>query len=228
MIPCLNEANTIGDIVRQCSGYLPKVIVVDDGSSDQTAALAKAAGAEVIRFPAAQGKGAALVAAWERAAQLGFTWALNMDGDGQHSPSDIPIFFRDLPTDRPALVIGNRMHKSSAMPRLRFAVNRWMSARLSRRAGQELPDSQCGFRLIHLASRPQMSTRHFEVESDMILTCVGLHIPIRFVPVQVIYNGARSKINPFIDTVRWFRWFWRSGSGNRPAAVPDRKDSRRT
>jgi glycosyltransferase involved in cell wall biosynthesis len=197
-------------VVAQSVRHLPKVIVVDDGSSDQTAAKAQAAGAEVLRLWQPGGKGAALAAGWKRAAQLGFTWALNMDGDGQHSPADIPKFLEGRAEGEPMLVIGNRMHNYSVMPWLRRKVNRWMSARLSRRSGQELPDSQCGFRLLHLGcwQRMELDTRHFEVESELILASVRLGVPIRFVPVQVIYKRGRSKIRPFIDSMRWFLWFF--------------------
>jgi len=224
VIPCLNEANTIGDVVRQTLLYLPKVIVVDDGSTDQTAHVAQSAGAEVLSSagqlgvpasaaqPVPRGKGAALLAGWNRAAELGFRWALNLDGDGQHSPDDIPNFFRDLPNDQPALVIGNRMHNPNAMPWLRRKVNRWMTARLARRAGLPLADSQCGFRLVHLGSLAQMAlaTRHFEIESELILAAARLGVPIKFVPIQVIYKQGSSKIHPLLDTLRWFRWFRRA------------------
>src|SRR5438045_9540555 len=100
------------------------------------------------------------------------------------------------------------------MPWLRRKVNRWMTARLSRRAGVPLADSQSGFRLVHIGTLPQMalSARHFEIESELILACVRLRIPVKFVPVQVIYKKGLSKINPVLDTVRWFRWFHRARS----------------
>ena len=209
MIPCLNEANSIGDVVRQTVVHLPKVIVVDDHSSDSTAQAAQSAGAEVLRLTGENGKGAALVAAWGRASELGFGWALSLDGDGQHLPADIPNFFMGLAPDKPALVIGNRMHNSAAMPWVRRKVNRWMTARLSRKVGLPLADSQCGFRLVHLGSltKMQLATRHFEIESEQIVVAARLGIPIKFVPIQVIYKQGSSKINPLVDTVRWFRWF---------------------
>ena len=150
-----------------------------------------------------------MLAGWNRASELGFTWALNLDGDGQHSPADIPNFFTALPPDQPALVIGNRMHNPDTMPWLRRKVNRWMTARLSRRAGLPLADSQCGFRLLHLGSLAQMglATRHFEIESELILASARAGIPVKFVPIQVIYKQGASKINPLVDTIRWFRWF---------------------
>jgi len=209
VIPCLNEANTIADLVRQTVVYLPKVVVVNDGSSDATAQGAESAGAEVLSFGSSRGKGAALTAGWTRASQLGFTWALTLDGDGQHAAADIPKFFADLPHDKPMLVIGNRMHNPAAMPWVRRKVNYWMSARLSRRVGLPLADSQCGFRLVHLGALREMAlaTQHFEIESELILAAARLGIPIRFVPIQVIYKRGSSKISPLRDTVRWFRWF---------------------
>ena len=213
VIPCLNEAKTISGVVTQVREHLPTVLVIDDGSSDGTGARAREAGAEVIRLNAPEGKGAALITGWRRLAERGFTWALTMDGDGQHSPDDIPIFLNQANPDLPALVIGNRMADSAAMPWLRRQVNRWMSSRLSRRAGLTLPDSKCGFRLVHLASwaRMQLTTRHFQMESELILAAVRQGIPINFVRVQVIYKGGPSKINPIIDSFRWFRWFFHRG-----------------
>src|SRR5712692_11391577 len=82
VIPCLNEAGTIGSLVRKVRRQLPSVIVVDDGSTDETGKRAEAAGAEVVRHETTRGKGAALASGWQRAQARGFLWALNMDGDG--------------------------------------------------------------------------------------------------------------------------------------------------
>lgn len=212
IIPCFNEAGNIGAIVKQAKHYLPKIIVVDDGSTDATSEAAKGAGARVIRLATRQGKGAALTAGWQTAADQGLTWALNMDGDGQHLVSDVPKFFEDLTPQEPALVIGNRMENPAAMPWLRKRVNRWMSSRLSKRAGLVVPDSQCGFRLLHLPSwsRMELTTRHFEIESELITAARRIGIPIRFVPIEAVYNAGGSNINPLIDTFRWLRWFFSS------------------
>jgi glycosyltransferase involved in cell wall biosynthesis len=209
VIPCHNEAETIEALVTQVRKHLPTVLVIDDGSSDGTGARAREAGAEVISLGARQGKGAALITGWRHLAERGFMWALTMDGDGQHSPDDIPSFRTEANPDLPALVIGNRTAHPTAMPWLRRQVNRWMSSRLSRRAGVPLPDSQCGFRLLHLDSwsRMQLTTRHFEMESEIIVAAVRLGMPVKFVPVKVIYKRGHSKINPVIDSYRWFRWF---------------------
>ena len=210
VIPCLNEARTIGALVQAVHNHLPTVIVVDDGSSDDTAALAQKAGAEVLRVPNTGGKGAALQTGWRHAHARGFTWALTLDGDGQHAPEEIPKFFCAAEHTSAALVVGNRMAETAAMPWLRRAVNRWMSRWLSAAAGQALPDSQCGFRLMDLrvwASLP-ITSAHFEIESDVLLAFVRAGQKVEFVPVRAIYKAEQSKIHPARDTMRWLRWLW--------------------
>src|SRR5437899_11809710 len=90
VIPCLNEASMIGALVQAVLPHVPTVIVVDDGSSDDTAMLARAAGAEVLPLPSTMGKGNALQTGWRHAHARGFRWALSLDGDGQHAPEEIP------------------------------------------------------------------------------------------------------------------------------------------
>jgi glycosyltransferase involved in cell wall biosynthesis len=210
VIPCLNEEGTIGPLVSEVRRHLPRVIVVDDGSSDATAFAACDAGAEVIFHAVARGKGAALQTGWRQARRSGFQWALNLDGDGQHAPGDIPSFLRCAGRGTAKLVVGNRMGQAGEMPWLRRHVNRWMSRRISRLAGQALPDSQCGFRLMNLtawASIP-VDAAHFEIESEVLLRFVAASFAVEFVPIEVIYRSERSKIKPWRDTLRWLHW-WR-------------------
>lgn len=225
VIPCLNEADTIGELVAEVRQWLPHVVVIDDGSTDDTAARAQAAGAEVIRHAAPQGKGAALVDGWNHTRGLGLAWAICLDGDGQHAPADIPQFLSAAEHTSAPLIVGNRMGQAAAMPWLRRKVNRWMSRRLSTLTGRELPDSQCGFRLLRIDAWSQLplETRHFEIESELLVAFARAGLPIEFVPVQVIYGRERSKIHPWRDTLRWFRWWRRTRSSlarNRGALRP--------
>lgn len=210
IIPCLNEAASIGPLIQQVHSHLPNVIVVDDGSTDETAALATRAGARVLRHATPQGKGAALVDGWEQARSAGFAWALTLDGDGQHAAGDIPTLLACAEQTGAFLVVGNRMSKPVGMPWLRRQVNRWMSRRLSRLVGRDLPDTQNGFRLMHLDTWAALEIRavHFEIESELLCKFALAQHRIEFVPVQVIYREERSKIRPLHDTFRWFRW-WR-------------------
>lgn len=210
VIPCLNESASITALVAALRRQLPLVMVVNDGSTDDTATLAQAAGAIVVSHGRNLGKGAALRTGLSEAWRRGFEWALALDGDGQHMPADVPAFLRCTELTGALLVVGNRMHHARAIPWLRRQVNRWMSGRLSHYAGRHLPDTQCGFRFIHLQtwSDLPLKTEHFEVESEMLMAFLAAGCRVEFVPIQAIRNCRSSHIRPLADSVRWWKW-WR-------------------
>jgi glycosyltransferase involved in cell wall biosynthesis len=209
VVPCFNEAAHIDTVIAGVQKHLPKVIVVDDGSTDATAEKAKTAGADVVCRSTNCGKGAALRAGWQRARELGFTWVLMLDGDGQHKPDDIPKFFACAEKSNATLIVGNRMKNCLAMPWLRRQVNRWMSRQLSRLTRELLPDSQCGFRLACLETllRLPLRVNRFEIESEMLVAFLAAEQKTGFVPIQTIYKIGASKIHPLADTWRWLRWW---------------------
>jgi glycosyltransferase involved in cell wall biosynthesis len=208
VIPCFNETRDIGRVVAEVQAFLPHVIVADDGSTDATAARARTAGAQVLRWQCNAGKGAALRHGWQRAHELGFHWVLMLDGDGQHVAADIPKFFQRAETTGAKLVVGNRMNDTKKMPFLRRSANRWMSRWISRLVGAELPDSQCGFRLARLETLLQLplNANRFEIESAMLVAFFAAGEKVAFVPVRTVYEHRVSKIDPLADTVRWLRW----------------------
>jgi glycosyltransferase involved in cell wall biosynthesis len=208
LIPCLNEADAIGAVISAVKSFVPNVLVVDDGSTDGTGDVARAASATVLRHPQTLGKGAALRAGWDAALQRGFEWALCMDGDGQHAAADIPKFLGRGERGDVALVAGERMHAPNTMPLVRRITNRFMSWHLSRLVDVQLTDTQCGFRLLHLPSlaRLQVKSDCFEIESEVLIQFARARFGIAFVPIQVIYADERSKIRPLRDTLRWWNW----------------------
>ncbi|HEX5399493.1 MAG TPA: glycosyltransferase family 2 protein [Verrucomicrobiae bacterium] len=208
VIPCFDEAASITRVVADVLRHLPNVLVVDDGSSDATVENAQSAGAETFRLPKNLGKGAALRCGWQRARKSGFKWVLLLDGDGQHAADDIPNFFQCAEATGVEMVVGNRMDNAGAMPFVRRCVNRWMSRRISRLTGVELPDSQCGFRLVHLEtlSSLALNANRFEIESAMLAAFLAAGKAVRFVPVQTIYKNRGSKIRPLADSWRWIIW----------------------
>jgi glycosyltransferase involved in cell wall biosynthesis len=216
VIPCFNEGGTIAALVAEVQRQVSAVIVVDDGSSDDTAAQAGCAGATVIVHDRNRGKGAALRTGLTRAMREGFEWAATMDGDGQHAPDDLPALWRRAEESGASLVVGDRMHAAEAMPWVRRRVNFWMSRKLSQRAGQRLPDTQSGFRLIHLQSWAALSLRaeRFEVESEMLMAFAAAGHPVAFAPIRVIAAQRNSRIRPVRDTLRWWKW-WRGLNASR-------------
>jgi glycosyltransferase involved in cell wall biosynthesis len=204
--------------------YLPTVLVVDDGSTDDTGRIAAAAGARVLRHPANRGKGAALATGWRTARDDGLQWALCLDGDGQHDPAEVPAFLVRAAQTGAALVVGNRFaNGNTSIPALRRAVNRWMSRRISRLAGVVLPDTQCGLRLLDLGlwARLAPAAQRFEIESELIVAALAARARVEFVPIRPIYKAGSSKIHPVTDTWRWFKWWrrqtTRNGHDNRAA-----------
>jgi hypothetical protein len=210
LIPCHNEAAALGSVVRRMRAILPQVLVVDDGSCDDSAAAAQAAGARVVRHSRRRGKGAALATGWTAAAEAGWEWVLMLDGDGQHAPEDSPALLAAAAAA--PLVIGHRLHTLHGMPWLRRVTNQWLNRRVSRLAGVPLLDSQCGFRLAHLPTlqRLGLGTCHFEIESEMCVAFARQGHRITFIPVTARYGGERSKISPLADTWRWCRWYVRT------------------
>jgi glycosyltransferase involved in cell wall biosynthesis len=224
VIPCLNERAGIAVLVAALRQQLPRVLVVDDGSVDDTAELARDAGAMVLHHKRNLGKGAALRTGLSRARSLGFEWAVTLDGDGQHAPWDLPVFLQRAGQTGARLIIGNRMQQAHAIPWLRRQVNRWMSRQLSRRAGRNLPDTQCGFRLVHLETWTGLSlnTEHFEIESETLMAFLAARHPVEFVPIRAIGRSRRSHIRPVADSLRWWKW-WREL--NRPQGSYARANS---
>ena len=217
VIPCFNEGASIAALVSQVRQHLATVIVVDDGSTNDTAAQAIGASATLARHGRNCGKGAALKTGFSAALRGGFEWALSMDGDGQHKPQDVPAFLRCAEQTDARLVVGNRMHDAQAIPWVRRQINRWMSRRISERAGQVLPDSQCGFRLLNLQAWAglRLETTRFETESETLLAFARAGLAIRFVPIQVVGQGPHSHIRPIQDSWRWLQWWRRSRSSQR-------------
>lgn len=209
VIPCLNESDSITALVAAVRRRLSSVLVVDDGSTDATAQLAENAGAVVLRHAKNLGKGAALQTGLAHAAKSGFEWAVTLDGDGQHAPEDLPALWRCAERTGARMVIGNRMGEAQKMPWLRRFVNRAMSRMLSRRAGKFLPDTQSGFRLIHLPpwATLLLEAKKFEVESEMLLAFLAAGQGVEFVPVQVLRSNRASHICPLADTLRWLAWW---------------------
>jgi len=207
LIPAYQEGSRIGAVVREVLPLCPHVVVVDDGSADDTAAAARAAGATVLVHDRNQGKGAALQTGFRYAREQGAAFVLTMDGDGQHAPADIPAFLDAFARGDLPVLVGNRMEDPNAMPFVRRLTNRFMSWMLSRKMGQRVPDTQNGFRLYRTEVLPEMpdGDTRFAAESEILLILARRGVRIGSVPVRILYGDERSKIRPLRDTLRFFR-----------------------
>ncbi len=196
LIPGYEEGPRIADVVERASRHLP-VVVVDDGSTDDTATAAERAGATVIRQVPNQGKGAALRAGFRHAVAQGADAVVTLDADGQHDPDEIPAFLAAYALDRPELVIGRRdFSRMPAVRRLSNTMGGWV---FSAAVGRGIPDNQSGYRLIgrRLMNVMRGSTESgFEFEIEMIARCIALGLPIAWVPIETIYAGEPSHIEP--------------------------------
>lgn len=208
IIPTYNESKAIASLINQIQKKGLKVIIIDDGSNDDTARIASDAGAEVLRNQANFGKGASLIKGYEFALSQGCESVISMDGDGQHSTDDIEAFIRKAESSDSGIVTGNRMAETSGMPLIRIATNHFMSWLISALARQRIPDTQCGFRLLkkEVLQKIDLSTTKYETESEILIKAARLGFKIESVPVKTIYSGQKSQINPFIDTLRFLRF----------------------
>lgn len=208
VIPTYNESKTIAGLIQRVRSLGFEVVVIDDGSSDNTADIAATCKAQVLRNVKNLGKGAALAKGYNFAVAQGFDAVISMDGDGQHSCDDLVVFMRKAEYSNCGIIVGNRMAIIKQMPWLRVATNRFMSRLISKITGQYIPDTQCGFRLIKkdLLRKLNLSTSKYETESEILIQAARLGFKIESVPVRTIYSGQKSRINPFVDSLRFLRF----------------------
>ncbi len=208
-MPAHDEAPRIAAVVRGAAARLP-VLVVDDGSTDATAAIARDAGAEVLVLHPNAGKGAALRAGFRHALDGGYVAVVTLDGDGQHDPSQIPAFLAAFAlgpgSGRPDLVVGRR--DFARMPAARRIANTIGGQAFSWAVGAHVPDNQSGYRLVgrRLMEASLTSTEPgFEFEVEMLATCIARGWPVAWVPVRTIYTGSPSHIRPLSHVRHFFR-----------------------
>lgn len=201
LIPGYEEGPRIGPVVEVASRHLP-VLVVDDGSTDDTAARAEAAGATVIRQAPNQGKGAALRTGFRRALDEGWDAVVTLDADGQHDPEEIPRFMAAFAEagalgPRPELIVGRR--DFARMPPVRRLSNTLGTALFSWAVGRQIPDNQSGYRLVGrrlMGATLDSRETGFEFEVEMIAVCLRHGWTLDWVPISTIYAGEPSHVKP--------------------------------
>lgn len=219
LIPAYQEGPRIASVVGGTRAHLP-VLVVDDGSTDDTAERAEAAGATVVRQLPNQGKGAALREGFRRALEDGVDGVVTLDADGQHDPAEIPRFLAAFEGSHPELIVGRR--DFSAMPPTRRLSNEVGGLIFSAAVGRRIPDNQSGYRLIgRRLMTALLDSREdgFAFEVEMIARCLAMKVPLAWVPISTIYAGEPSHIRPWAH----FKSFLRASRNARRIVAEGRR-----
>jgi glycosyltransferase involved in cell wall biosynthesis len=209
ILPALNAARFLTGVIGEIRSVQPecRVLVVDDGSTDGTAETARQAGAEVIVHEVNQGKGEALKTGYRWAQEQNLDWVYTMDSDGQHLPGEMQGFQDAADQDGFDVVVGTRMARTENMPWIRKKTNEFTSWVISRLAGQDIPDSQNGYRLYRTAcfAGLKLKTKRYDSESEILVRMARRGYRIGSAPITTVYGDETSSINPFVDTGRFFR-----------------------
>lgn len=203
LIPAFNEAERISDVIRRARQSFPAgdVLVIDDGSEDDTARVAKGAGAGVLRLERNRGKGFALREGFSVAISEGYDFVITLDADGQHPPERIPDLIKA--SEGADIVIGSRK-PFIGMPLANWLSNRTTTLAISLMTRTRIPDSQSGFRLIKtdVLRTVSLKTSRFQTESELLVKALWKGFRLAHVPIEVIYQGEKSHIRGWLDVPR--------------------------
>jgi glycosyltransferase involved in cell wall biosynthesis len=208
LIPTYNNGRTLESVIRGVLVYTDQVIVVNDGSTDSTRqVLSNYTGLTVLHLDNNKGKGYAIRRGFREAAKLGYTYAVTIDSDGQHSPDDLPKFLQKIEKEPDSLMIGARNLIQEGIPGGTTFGNRFSNFWTWVETGYQLPDTQSGYRLYPLKylGNTRFFTRRFEFEIEVLIRSAWKGIPITSVPVSVVYppkNERVSHFRPFTDFAR--------------------------
>lgn len=207
LLPAYNVEAHIKKTVENIKKYLDNILVVDDGSTDNTLNIIKDLRVNFLTNKKNCGKGSALSEGFKYLSAKNIDYVITMDSDGQHSPDDIPVFLKCAEAVKADIIIGNRMHDTSNMPLIRYLTNRFLSSVVSKMTKCKIPDTQCGFRMISkkVIQSVRVESRRYDAESEIIIKAGRQGFSFASVPVKTIYSTEKSRINPIIDTIRFIK-----------------------
>lgn len=206
IVPTYNNHKTLKRVLDSVLLYTPNIIVVNDGSTDETSRILEDyPQLAQIHFPKNSGKGMALRKGFKEAIRLGYDYAITIDSDGQHFASDIPSFISEISNDNPMLLIGSRNMMQEGVPKKSSFGNKFSNFWFWFETGNHLEDTQSGFRLYPLRHIPKnYFTTKFEFEIEVIVRTAWKGIPVKNIPIKVLYDPAErvSHFRPFQDFTR--------------------------
>lgn len=207
LVPTYNNEKTLRRVIDDILQYTCDIIIVNDGSTDSTPViLYDYPEIKIIHLPENKGKGNALKTGFREAEKTGYSYAITIDSDGQHYPDDIPVFVEALlKEDQDVLLIGDRNMAQDGIPKKSSFGNRFSNFWFWFETGIKLEDTQSGYRLYPLHKIPRTYfTPKFEFEIEIIVRTAWRHIPVKNVPVKVLYDPLErvSHFRPFKDFTR--------------------------
>ena len=213
IIPAYNAASTISGLIEKLSLHVEKgnMVVVDDGSEDQTTALAEKAGVLVLSHFHNLGKGEALKTGFGYAIENDYNAVITIDADLQHDPGFIPDFVAKA-EESGDILIGTRKRNLRNMPLARWFTNHLSSVIISILADQSIRDSQSGYRYISVKvlKRIKLISERYDLEPELLIKAGRLGFQIKDASISTIYTQGKSYINPLVDAGRFIRLIWRS------------------
>lgn len=202
LIPTFNNAGTIVDVVTRVHQQLRDIIVVVDGSTDNTLSLLGGLPfpVTIVSHARNKGKGAALVSGFRKALEMGFDYAVTIDADGQHFPEDIPVLLRAHDVHPDALLVGSRPFTDENMSGKSKFANRFSNFWFRWQTTINLPDTQTGFRLypLHRLHGLNILTRRYEAELELLVFAAWHNVPLVPVPVRVYYPPKEERVSHFV------------------------------
>ena len=200
IIPTYNNALTLKKVIDGVLAYTSDVIVVNDGSTDNTKSILDAyVGMHVIHFAKNRGKGFALRKAFRFAYDKGFNYGITIDSDGQHFVEDLPVFLEKLKEEPDAVIVGARNMNQSSVPGKSSFGHKFSNFWFRFETGVKLPDTQSGYRLypLHLIGKKHYITRKYEFEIEVIVRAAWRNIKVVSVPIQVYYAPREERVSHF-------------------------------
>ncbi len=219
LIPAYNEGKHIEDVIRKCLKYRLDIIVVDDGSRDNTVEVVRKFSDDpetavfLLKHGVNMGKGEALKTGFAYAIDKKYTGVITIDADGQHDVEEIADFLNAFKEKEPDIIVGSRFQNVKGMPFIRLATNFFTSWIISAIAGRKINDVQSGFRFIgyKVLKNIKLETKNFETEPEVLMKASWLKYRIINIPITTIYHeNFVSHVNPFTDTYKFFRLVFRS------------------
>jgi glycosyltransferase involved in cell wall biosynthesis len=208
IVPSYNNDRTLESVLNKIKIYTSNIIVVNDGSTDDTRNILNGfTDLKIIHFDSNQGKGSALLAGFKKASELGYEYAITIDSDGQHFPEDIPSFIEMIIECPGSLIVGDRNMEQAGIPGKSSFGHKFSNFWYAVETGIKLPDTQSGYRLYPLKALNKINfyTKKFEFEIEVLVRANWHDIPVMSVPVSVKYFPKVERVShfrPFKDFAR--------------------------